>query len=114
MSYILDENVEKGISSLTISDCDQETKQDQCPTCPSEFSDFPPLSADNTRGQINKEEEKSREIQEEIVIEITNCQQDQEKIQICLPIWFVRLSSAYNKVEKVLKGSLDTIPSPSL
>ena len=50
LSYILDENVEKGISSLTISDCDQEKIQDQCLTCPSGFSDFPPPSADNMRG----------------------------------------------------------------
>ena len=52
---ILDESVKKWISFLTISDCDQEKNQDWFPTCPFEFSDFPPLSADNTKGQINKE-----------------------------------------------------------
>ena len=40
---ILDENAEKGISSLTVSNFDQEKNHDQCSTGPSGFSDFPPL-----------------------------------------------------------------------
>ena len=72
---------EKGISSLTITDFDQEKNQDQGPTRPSGFSEFPPLSADNKRGHINEKEENSRDIQEKIVIKITDCGQDKDIIQ---------------------------------
>ena len=48
-SHILDESMEKGISSLNITDCkqDQEKTQGQGPTCPPGFSDLPPLPSYN-------------------------------------------------------------------
>ena len=77
----LNENVEKGIPSLTITDFDQEKPQDQGPTSPSGFLMFPPLSTDNTRGKINEKEENSINIQKEIGTEITDCGKDQDIIQ---------------------------------
>ena len=48
---ILEENLEKELSSLTISDCeqDQEKTQGQRPTCPPGFSDIPQAQK-NIRG----------------------------------------------------------------
>jgi hypothetical protein len=52
---ILEENLEKEISSLIISDCeqDQEKTQDRHPTCPPGFSDIP-------RAQKNNIEEEEK------------------------------------------------------
>ena len=48
-SDILDEGMEKGMSSLTITDCEQDQEKTQClgPTCPPGFSDLPPLPSYN-------------------------------------------------------------------
>ena len=75
----INEMVEK--SRDTITEFVQEKTLDQAPTSPTRFSDIPPLSAQNTRSQINKKEENSRDIQEEIVIEITDCGQNQDIFQ---------------------------------
>ena len=54
---ILDESKEKGMASLTITNCeqDQEKNQGQGPNCPPGFSDCPPLPAYNTRARNNIE-----------------------------------------------------------
>ena len=48
---ILEENLEKEISSLTITDCEQDQEKTQCrhPTCPPEISDIPRLLLVNWR-----------------------------------------------------------------
>ena len=87
---ILEENLEKEISFLTITDREQdhEKNQGRHPICPSGVSDFPPLPAYNTRAKINEMlEEESKDILEENVekgiasLTITDCEQDQAKTQ---------------------------------
>ena len=67
-SDILDESMEKQMSSLTITDCeqDQEKTQDRHPTCPPGFSDLPPLPSYNVEKEISS-------------LIITDCEQDREK-----------------------------------
>ena len=69
-SDILDEGVEKGVSSLIITDFEQYQEKTQCrrPTCPPGFSDLPPLLSYNVEKGMAS-------------LIITDCKQDQEKNQ---------------------------------
>ena len=74
--------MEKEISSLTITDCEQDQEKTQCrhPTCPPEISDIP-------RAPTFKLAKLIREILEENLekelssLTISDCEQDQEKTQ---------------------------------
>ena len=73
-SDILDEGVEKGVSSLIITDFEQYQEKTQCrrPTCPPGFSDLPPLLSYNVEKGMAS-------------LIITDCKQDQEKKQCRRP-----------------------------
>ena len=67
---ILDEGMEKEMSSLIIADCeqDQEKNHRRGPTCPPGFSDLPPLPSYNVGKGMSS-------------LIIIDCEQDQEKNQ---------------------------------
>ena len=64
---ILDESMEKEMSSLIIADCEQDQEKNQCrsPTCPPGFSDLPPLPPYNVGKGISS-------------LIITDCEQDEQ------------------------------------
>ena len=77
-----EENLEKEISSLTITDCEQDQEKTQCrhPTCPPEISDIPRAPTCKLAKLIREILEENLEKELSSLI-ISDCEQDQEKTQ---------------------------------